>query len=52
MTEKDYDEAYDKFNGLWEAIGDLVDKHTEGLSEEMDDYICTKLSEDVKFWRE
>jgi hypothetical protein len=52
MTEKDYDKAYAIYDKIYEGIDKLVDKHTKGLPHEMDDFIRTKLLEEVRFWRD
>jgi len=47
MSEEDF-ELKEK---IWEAVHELVDAMTEGLSEESDSEIRQVLTEGFRFWR-
>lgn len=45
------EEEWELKQRIWEAVHDLVDKMTEGLSEESDSEIRQQLTEQFRFWR-
>jgi hypothetical protein len=47
MSEEDFELK----ENIWEAVHDLVDAMTEGLSEESDGEIRQVLTEEFRFWR-
>lgn len=45
------DKTWELKEKIWEAVHDLVDKMTVGLSEEQDDELRQTLTEEFRFWK-
>ena len=44
------DEAFERYQELWSAIHDLVDKSIDDLSAEDPEEIRAKLTDEFRFW--
>lgn len=51
MTEEQADEAHERYEEIAEEILSLCLKRMEGLSDEQQGYISSKLNDEFRFWR-
>ena len=51
MTEEQADEAHERYEEIAEEILSLCLKRMEGLSDEQQVYISSKLNDEFRFWR-
>ena len=51
MTEEQADEAHERYEEIAAEILSLCLKRMEGLSDEQQGYISSKLNDEFRFWR-
>lgn len=45
------DDAFDRYREIWSKVHDLVDELTQGLSEDDEEDVRQKLTDEFRFWK-